>query len=475
MKKLNELIDTNLDVNVTGIKINSKEILEGDMFVCIHGVNTDRHDFIEEAISNGASCIIVDKDIECSIPHVKVLDTNYILPDLCRKFYDFDKLNLKIIGVTGTDGKTTTATCIQYLIGKDKCGYIGTNGVICDKFTVDSPNTTPDPTLLYKYFKDFYEAGCRYVVIEASSEGFLRGRLDDLEFSVAGYTNVTWEHINIHGTFDDYLDCKLRCASQTNGKFIVNSDDPYHDKFVEKSMSSLSYGVSSDNDLIIKKYDITPKYTIVKFSYNNEDYEFMSPLLGKFNVYNLACAYLICLSLGCDIETLIDRTMDIDVSGRIDMIDLGQPFKVMVDYAHTPNGIKAILEFVRVLHVNKAIVVIGSAGERDYKKRPLMGRTVIENADYAIFTYEDPRSEDPKEIINQIVSQIEDKTKYEIVVDRSLAIKRAIDIAEDNDIVLVLGKGNETYEKLKDKTIYFNDIEECEKWIKNRMQETVNE
>ena len=241
MKKLKELIKTDYDVNVFGIKINSKEVEKGDMFVCIKGVKTDRHDFIEEAIKNGASCIIGEKDIECSIPYVKVKNTNYILPELYRKFYDFDRLNLKIIGVTGTDGKTTTTTSIQYLIGKDKCGYIGTNGVSCAKFTKDSPNSTPDPTLLYKYFKEFYDAGCEYVVMEASSEGFLRGRLDDLYFTAGGYTNISWEHVNVHGSFDNYVKCKLKCASQTNGKFIINNDDEYHDRFKEKALNSHVY------------------------------------------------------------------------------------------------------------------------------------------------------------------------------------------------------------------------------------------
>ena len=473
MKKLNELLKTEYDVNVTGIKINSKEVEKGDLFVCIKGVKTDRHDFIDEAIKNGASCIIGEKDIECSIPYVKVKNTNYILPDLCRKFYDYDRLNLKIIGVTGTDGKTTTATSIQYLIGRDKCGYIGTNGVSCLKWTKDSPNSTPDPTLLYKYFREFYDAGCEYVVMEASSEGFLRGRLDDLYFTAGGYTNITWEHINVHGSFENYVKCKLRLASQTTGKFIINQEDEFHDRFKEKSLNSLSYGEDPKCDLYIKNYTITPKYTNVVFVYQNEEYSFISPLLGKFNVYNLACAMLICLSLGFDMETLIENAMNIDVSGRLEMINLGQKFKVMVDYAHTPNGIKSILEFVRVLEVNRAIVVIGSAGERDYKKRPIMGKTVIENADYAIFTYEDPRSEDPRDIIKEMVSEIDDESKYEIVIDRSKAIKRAIDIASENDIVLILGKGNETYEKLKDKTIYFNDIEEAKKSIQERLNREV--
>ncbi|MBQ8472740.1 MAG: UDP-N-acetylmuramoyl-L-alanyl-D-glutamate--2,6-diaminopimelate ligase [Bacilli bacterium] len=470
MKKLSELFETKENVLVKSIKINSKEIEKGDMFVCIKGVNTDRHDFIDEAIKNGASCIVGEKDIECSVPYIKVKNTNKILPDLCRKFYNFDNLNLKIIGITGTDGKTTTATSIQYLIGSDRCGYIGTNGCSCKKFTKDSPNSTPDPTVLYRYFYEFAEAGCEYVVMEASSEGFFRDRLLGLEFAAGAYTNITWEHINIHGTFENYVKSKVKLASQTNGKFIVNLNDKFHEKFSEASLNSLSYGEDPKSDLYIKDYSITPRYTIVTFVYQKKEYTFTSPLLGQFNVYNLACAFLVCLSLGFDIHDLIDNAINIDVSGRLEMIDMGQNFQVMVDYAHTPNGIQSILEFVRVLNVNRAIVVIGSAGERDYKKRPIMGRTVLEYADYAIFTYEDPRSEDPRDIINQMVSEVKDTNKFEIVIDRSLAIKRAIDIAEENDIVLVLGKGNETYEKLKDKVIYFNDIEESKKWLSERVQ-----
>lgn len=470
MKRLSELFETENDVLIKDIKINSKEVEKGDMFVCIKGVKTNRHDFIEEAIQNGASCIVGDRDITCKVPYVKVLDANKILSDLCRKFYDFDNLKLKIIGVTGTDGKTTTSTSIQYLIGKDKCGYIGTNGYSCSKFTRDCPNSTPDPTLLYKYFKEFAEAGCEYVVMEASSEGFFRGRLDGLVFQSGGYTNITWEHINIHGSFENYVSSKVKLASQTKGKFIVNFDDKFNNKFKEASLNSLSYGENSKCDLYIKNYSITPRYTVITFVYEEKEYTFTSPLLGKFNVYNLACAFLICLSLGFSIHDLIDNCINIDVSGRLEMIDHGQNFKVMVDYAHTPNGIKSILEFVRVLNVNRAIVVIGSAGERDYKKRPIMGKTVLDYADYAIFTYEDPRSEDPLDIIKQMVSEIDDDSKYEIVIDRSLAIKRAIDIAGENDIVLVLGKGSETYEKLRDKVIYFNDMEEASKWLLERIK-----
>ena len=214
------------------------------------------------------------------------------------------------------------------------------------------------------------------------------------------------------------------------------------------------------NQLTIK-IDIQNTKTDITYVYEGKEYLIESPLLGEFNAYNLACGLLIALATGKTMEEIIPNIKDINVDGRLDVLpNYGQDFTVMIDYAHTPNGI--------TLKVKRSIVVIGSAGERDFLKRPLMGRTVVENASYAIFTYEDPRSEDPLDIINMMVSEIDDPSKYEVVVDREEAIKRAIYIAKKDDIVLVLGKGDETYEKLKDKTIYFNDIEVATKYLKER-------
>lgn len=470
MKKINELFETDLDILIKDIKINSKEVEPGDLFVCIKGVKVDRHDFIDEAIKNGASCLIVEHDVDVKIPYIKVENVNKILPKLCQDFYDFNSLNLKIIGITGTDGKTTTSTSIQYLIGLDKCGYIGTNGCTCKYFSENSFNSTPDPTVIYKMFKKFKEVGCEYVVMEASSEGFFRGRLDNLLFDSAGYTNITWEHINVHGSFENYVSSKTRLASQTKNKFIINLDDEFHEEFMKKNNNYLTYGTNSESDLYIKNYCIYPTYTKITFIYEEKEYIFTSPLLGKFNVYNLACAFLVCLQLGFDIHDLIENTINIDVSGRLEMIELGQDFKIMVDYAHTTNAVKSILEFAKILKLNKKIVVIGSAGERDFKKRPLMGEVVLKNADYTIFTSDDPRSEDPYEIAMQMVGKNKDNNKYEIIVDRSLAIKRAIELANKNDIVLVLGKGNETSQKLKNGAIHYNDTEEIKKWITSKIE-----
>ena len=474
MKKLNELYDCEYDVEINRIIMNSMDIEPGDLFICTKGVTADRHDFAEDAVKRGAVAIVASKKLDVKVPVIYVKDTNEELPYLCARFYDNPEKELKIYSVTGTDGKTSTATIVQYLLGSDKCGYMGTNGRSCAKFEKDTSNTTPDSDKLFEYFREFLDAGCTSVMMESSSEAFFRGRLKTITYDVAGITNITREHLNIHGTFENYIDCKCQLFRQIrkDGYAILNKDDEYYETVKKACVCKniWSYGKDEDNTLYIKDFKICPNKTDITYVFDKKEYKIESPLLGEFNVYNLACAILIAIASGKTFEEIIPNIPKITVSGRLDVLpDYGQDFTVMIDYAHTPNGIESLLKFVHTLDVNRSIVVIGSAGERDFLKRPLMGKTVINNASYAIFTYEDPRSEDPLDIINMMVSEIDDPSRYEIVVDRAKAIKRAIDIAQTNDIVLVLGKGNETYEKLKDKVIYFNDIEEATKALKARV------
>ena len=481
MKKLSELYDVDSDVLIKSIKINSKEVKDGDLFVCTMGVSADRHDYLDEAIKNGAKAAVVSKDVgEKSIPIIKVLNTNDELSKLCQKFYDYDENKLTLIGITGTDGKTSTATIVQTLIGKDKCGYIGTNGRSWkDKELDDNPNTTPDETILYKFLNDFTTDGCSYAVMEASSEAYFRQRLNNLKFDASCYTNITKEHLNIHKTFDNYKECKKMLFKNTkeNGICVLNKDDEFFEEMKESCKGRvLSYG-KENATLTIKNYEVFPTKTLITLVYNEKEYEVVSPLLGEFNVYNLSAGILICLGLGFEFEKLIENIKNIKISGRLEMLDTDIPYYVMVDYAHTPNGIKKLLDFVHTLDINRSIVVIGSAGERDFLKRPIMGKTVLDNATYAIFTYEDPRSEDPIDIINMLISDVKDKyNNYEIEVDRATAIRKAINMAKEKDMILVLGKGNETYQKLKNETIYFNDIEECYKAVRLReAEESVKE
>ena len=477
LKKLNELFDCNYNAEITGISTNTKDIEKGNLFICTKGATVDRHDFIEEAINKGASALVCEKDVNVKVPYIKVKNTNLELPEICRKYYDYPNELLTMFGVTGTDGKTSVATIVQTLIGSDKCGYIGTNGRSCQNFNKSTDNTTPSPDKLYSYFDEFIKNNCTAISMEASSEAVLNNRLDGLYYDVLAMTNITSEHLNHHGTLENYVNCKKEIMTLTkeNGYNVLNRDDPYFEEVKAVCKGKiLTYGKDSDNDLAIIDYKIYTNKTTIKFKYKDKYYDVVSPLLGDFNIYNLACAMLMCLSQNYNIESLIDNIKNINISGRLDMIELGQNYHVMVDYAHTPNGITKLLEFVKILDVNRRIVVIGQAGERDAYKRKTVGEIVAKNSDIAIFTYEDPRGENPEDIIDMMIENIRDYKNYEIVVDRSKAIERAIDIAKDNDIIMILGKGNETYEKLKDKTIYFNDIEEAEKYIKIRLEKDKN-
>lgn len=481
MKKLSELypVYTGEEVEIKDIKINSKEIEKGDLFICTMGVTRDRHDFIDDAIKKGASAIVVSKDVEeRSVPIIKVDDTNKELPKLCRRFFDHPEEKLKLISVGGTDGKTTTATIIQALLTDEVCGYIGTNGRRCKSFDKETNNTTPDSDKLYKYFDEFLKSGCTTVAMETSSEAFFRNRLDGIYYDYGVITNITSEHLNIHGSFENYLECKCQQFRQIkkDGVSILNKDDKYYEE-VKKVINGKikTYGSSKDCDLYIKAYKVFPNRTEITYVYENEEHFIKSPLLGEFNVYNLAAGILVALSNGISFDVIKQRITNIKVSGRLEMLPrMGQNFDVMIDYAHTPNGIENLLKFVHTLNIKRSIVVIGQAGERDYLKRPVVGKVVCDNASYAIFCYEDPRSEDPKDIIDMMVRDVHDSSKYEIVIDRSKAIKRAIEIASENDIVLILGKGNETYEKLKDEVIYFNDKEEALKHLKERIETEKN-
>lgn len=474
MKKLNELIECNYDIEINGIKINSNQIEKGDLFVCTDMGTCDRHLFIDDAINRGASAIIVKKDVDKkSVPIIKVDNPNELLPKICSKFYDKPEEKLTMIGVTGTDGKTSVATMIQTLLGNDVCGYIGTNGYSCSKFNKDTNNTTPDSDKLYEYLDEFVNADCKYCSMEVCSEALMRGRVSDIKYDVSILTNITSEHLNIHGTLENYVQSKCKLFKQTkkSGYCILNKDDEHFEEAKKVSNGTvLTYGENEDNDLYFKDIKLLPGKNIFTIVYKGNEYRVDSPMAGLFNVYNLSAAILTLFALGYNFEDIESRIPLLKVSGRLEMINMGQNFYTMVDYAHTPNGIIKLLEYVKLLPIKRSIVVIGQAGERDPYKRKTVGEIVAKNCDLAIFTYEDPRSEDPKDIIDMMTENIKDMDNYKVIIDRSKAIKYAIESAREGDMVMILGKGNETYQKIKDKTIYFNDIEEVKKDLKELLK-----
>lgn len=462
MKNINELYNCSYDILINDIKTNSKEVKRNDLFVCIQGVNEDRHNYIDDAIKNGASCLIVSKDIKTNIPYIKVLDTNKELPILSKKFYGY-KDSLKLIGITGTDGKTTTASIIKDLLSA-KCAYLGTNGVNSPNIKEKLNNTTPDSNILYKYFSMFEKEELEYVSMEVSSESILRNRVDQLDFEIGIITNITKEHLDIHKSMENYINTKKELLNKSKIK-ILNRDDKYYSLLSSSTNNEFTYGKDLLSDLIIDSFILEDNKSVITYKYQNKKYELVSPLLGEFNVYNLSAAILTLLKLNYSFNDIIQRVKNIQVPvGRCEFLDFNQDFKIVLDYAHTPNGLYNILNYLNIIRQGRIITIVGSAGGRDTKKRKDMGKIVQELSDIVIYTMDDPRYEKVSDIINSMKD--DSLNNYLVIEDRSLAIKRALELARTNDIVLIAGKGRDTYMAINNEYIKYCDYDEIEKYFK---------
>lgn len=460
LKKLNELYNTDSDVLIKGIKTNSQDIEKGDLFVCTMGVTADRHDFIEDALKNGASAIIVSQDVNYQIPTVKVKNTNEELNSLLIKFYDDPFKDLILIGVTGTDGKTTLATIIQTLIGKDNCMYIGTNGVSYKDINLSTKNTTPALEDIYKYADIAKKAQLGYIVMETSSEAFFYQRLKGLFFDASLITNITRDHLNVHKTLNNYIECKGMLFKQTkkSGLSILNRQDKYYARISKACQAKVySYGRKSA-DIKLLDYRNNNQGTLIKFKIDGKIYNIVSPLIGYFNIYNLLAGILLCLKLKIDINHIINNIKDIYIMGRLEDLKYGQNYKIILDYAHTPDALLKVLKYFKKQKQANIITVTGSAGGREKEKRALMGKVVLKYSDLVIFTMDDPRYEDPQIIINEMISKSRQKN-YEIIIDRREAINRSLSIAKENDIVFIAGKGRDNYMAIKDQYLPYCDYD----------------
>lgn len=465
MKKLNEFLNTKYDTNIIDIKTSSKNIQPGDLFVCIKGVKEDRHKYINEAIKKGAAAIVVSKKIkEKKIPIIKVKDTNKILIDICKKFYDNPEEKVEIIAVTGTDGKTTTAFILSKLLN---AGYIGTLGAFYKNVNITTENTTPSIEKRYKILNEFIKRGCKKVVMEVSSEAIYRNRMLGTQFSSSILTNITEDHLNIHKTLENYINCKSQVFinTQKEGYCILNKDDN-HEKRIEKISNGkvYTYGVDKEASLNIDSYKYDINKSIFTLVYNNKKYKFKSNLIGKYNIYNLTACILYLLLIGYNprkIRGLLKQK--ITIPGRFEIFKTYKDSYIILDYAHTTNGLYSVLKLLNSIKKNNIITITGSAGGREKEKRKEMGKVVTNLSDYVIFTMDDPRYENPKKIIKDMLKETK-KNNYTIIINRKKAIKKAIEISKKNDFILLTGKGRDEYMIIKDKYIPYNDYDEIKKW-----------
>ena len=452
MKKLSELYKGYPDILINDIKTNSKEVNKGDLFVCIKGVNKDRNEFIMEAINHGAKALVTN------IPVIYVANPNEELANICSKFYDHPEEKLDLIGITGTNGKTSVASLIKDMLG-NTCGYLGTNGIICTQFNEKIQNTTPNSDKLFKYLDRFYKAGCKFVSMEASSEAFLHNRLNKVVFKVGIVTNITEDHLNVHKTIENYISCKKEIINhiKKDGVLVLNVDDKHYKEFRNINYKILTYG-KNNADLEIVSFNEYIDKTDITVKYKNKLYNITSPLLGEFNVYNLCAGILTLVALGNKLEEVIPKVKNIKTpSGRLEFIN-NKDYYIILDYAHTPDAFIKVYSFLNKVKKGRIITVTGSAGGREKEKRGEMGKIILENSDYVIFTMDDPRNERVNDIIDDLLSKT-NKTNYERIIKRDRAIKKALELAKSKDIILIAGKGDDNYMAIDDKYLYYSDRE----------------
>lgn len=450
------------------IKIDSRKINKGDTFVAIKGHNVDGHDYIEKAIENGATKIVIEKDIVTSKPVEKLIvdNTDKWLTDYISNTYSKEINKMNIIGITGTNGKTTTAYLTYQMLNKlnSKTAYIGTIGFyITGESTLELPNTTPNILDLYELLLTAKEKGCKNVIMEVSSHALALERVKGINFTVSAFTNLTQDHLDYHKTMENYLEAKKLILNQTTKVFIANNDDKYEKYFNFKNKLTIG---KNKSDYKILNYIDNPHSTEIKFQTSQGQYSVETNLKSNFNVYNYLTALAIVNNLGYSIEDILKITPYIyPPKGRCEQIKVKEAIAV-IDYAHTPDAVEKIIKAFEENKKGKIITLIGCGGDRDPKKRPIMGKIASDNSDYVIFTSDNPRTEDPKKIMNDILKGVT-KDNYKVVLDRKTAIKEGLNLLQKNDILLILGKGHEDYQIIGKEKIHLDDSEEVRKYIEN--------
>ena len=484
IKKLSELAllipDAKIigdDVQISGIEHDSRKVTAKNIFVCMEGAHIDGHNFISQAVNKGAVAILTARKNFTPPENISAI----IVPDMLNAlavivpyFYDYPARAMRVIGVTGTNGKTTTTYLLREIFKSAglKVGLIGTIQILIGDKKFPNPNTTPNVIDLQHVFAEMRDKKIQVVVMEVSSHALAENRVAGVEFDTAIFTNLTQDHLDFHGTMENYLRAKAklfdmvsRRGRKQNKTAVVNVDDAAAEKILKHCLcKKISYSVKNSSDLQAVEIQLgirNLEFEIKSSSFiiPNSSFQIALHITGLFNVYNVLAAIGAALAenIRPDVIKLALENFK-SVPGRFERVFADVPFAVIVDYAHTPDGVKNVLETARQIVTGKIITVFGCGGDRDNKKRPIMGKLAAELSDVVIATSDNPRTEDPEKILDDIEAGIGDKI-HERIVDRRTAIFRAIELAAAGDVVLILGKGHENYQILNTGTIHFDDRE----------------
>jgi UDP-N-acetylmuramoyl-L-alanyl-D-glutamate--2,6-diaminopimelate ligase len=465
------IVTGSLDRRITSLGYDSRDAGPDSLFVAIRGHVVDGHSFIEQAIDRGAVAIVSEEPgLTQRVTHIQVPDSRDALARLAAAFYSNPSRQLRMIGITGTNGKTTTTYLVKHLLERagQRTGLIGTVSYEIGERVLPASRTTPESLDLQSILAQCVDARCANVVMEVSSHALQLDRVDGISFRVAVFTNLTQDHLDFHRGMKEYFEAKARLLAglrDSDGKSrtaIINVDDAYGQQLIARfgrDVPIITFGMGARADFRASNFKIEPTGTSYQLDIKGKSFLVRLPLIGRFNIYNSLAALAVIQALGLDVRAaVLALARAPQVPGRLEAVSARRQFQVFVDYAHTDDALLNVIKTCRDLSPNRLILVFGCGGNRDKSKRPLMGAAADQNADYSIITSDNPRKEDPAQIIRDIEAGFRSK-RFETVLDRREAITRAIQLAQPRDIVLIAGKGHEKYQEFADRTIPFDDIE----------------
>ena len=470
-----------VDHEITGIAYDSRRVMPGHLFVAMRGERTDGHRFVESAIERGAAAIVVERDASFNprATRIKVSDARRSMAQASAQFYNHPSQRLKVVGITGTNGKTTTAFMVQAIMEAAgiPCGLLGTVQYQIGQRVIPASRTTPESVDIQDMMSQMLRAGCGGVSMEVSSHAIEQLRVEEVDFDVAVFTNLSQDHLDYHGTMEDYFESKARLFSALGtvrkaGRAVVNADNAYGRELIERlggDHAVLSYGVTSAAVIRAEDVRVSAEGSYFVVHTPQGSIPMSLPLVGRYNVSNALAAISATHAIGIDLRTAESALARLrPVPGRVERVEIPENFKVFVDYAHTADALRNVLATVAELTKGRLIVVFGCGGDRDKGKRKAMGQVACELADFSIVTTDNPRTEDPREIVKQVEEGFA-ATKgnhHPVIDDRREAIERALDLARPGDAVVIAGKGHETYQEFADTVVPFNDRQVVEDYFR---------
>ncbi|CRK80583.1 UDP-N-acetylmuramoyl-L-alanyl-D-glutamate--2,6-diaminopimelate ligase [Neobacillus massiliamazoniensis] len=453
---------------ITSIENDSRKVQTGSLFICINGFTVDGHDFAESAVQKGAAAILAERSLSLSVPVIIVKDTVRAMAVLADAFYAHPTRNLRLIGITGTNGKTSTSHLLEKIFfeANKKTGLIGTMFTKVADEIIETKNTTPDSLTLQRIFHQMIQREVQFAVMEVSSHALDIGRVHGCDYDIAVFTNLTQDHLDYHKTMEEYMKAKGLLFSRLGNTFnptrprfaVLNNDDPVSILYQKSTVAHVvTYGIDHEADIMARNIEMNSSGTACDLVVQGNIYPLKLRLIGKFSVYNVLASIAAALVSGIPINNIIQSVENvIGVAGRFELVDAGQNYTVVVDYAHTPDGLENVLKTIQQFAKKRIFVIIGCGGDRDRSKRPLMAQIACKYGTDVIFTSDNPRSEDPSAILKDMEAGVYDE-KYLVKLDRKEAIWAAIEQASCDDAILIAGKGHETYQIIGDDVFDFDD------------------